>query len=352
MAIHRKLAFVTDTLSSGGAERVLSILTKLLADDYDKITIICLRKKPVFYEIDPRVEILFVDDFIDSPSWPKRLLGLRKIVVSNNYDVVIPFMVRVYTFTLTALLGVKTKIISAERNDPNAIPRYLKVVRNLLLRRSDLITVQTENIKSAFPKSLQSKIRVIYNPVLLKVNENEWCSESKQIITIGRLDPQKNQTMMFEAFSEIHAKHPDFILSVFGVGPSEQILKDKIKELNAENYIFLEGRSSEIEKHLKSSYLFVMSSNYEGFSNALIEAIFSGLPIISTKVSGAVDIIKSGENGILTDINDKQQLVDAFDTLLSDKRLAQTFSLKVKKQADHFQPQNIKAKWINAIDSI
>ena len=158
-----RLIFVTDTLCSGGAERVVSILANHLADKY-QTQIICLRKMDVFYGISPKVEILFADDY--AKGWYNKMRWLRNYVQRD--DVVIPFMVKVYCVTLIALFGKKTCVIASERNDPRKTTQPWRLFRWLLVSRVERLVVQTNDIKKFFGDKLGSKIEIILSKRIIR----------------------------------------------------------------------------------------------------------------------------------------------------------------------------------------
>lgn len=165
-----KLVFVTDTLASGGAERVISILANNLCLQYDNVEIVCLRKHLVFYDINPKVKIVFAEDH--SQGWISKIWWLRRYIKKD--DIVVSFMIRVYCVTLLALLGLKRCKITSERNDPRVADWKWKVMRKLLLPTSTIHVVQTLEIKNTFShiyrrKSQSFTILLILNNVLIKI---------------------------------------------------------------------------------------------------------------------------------------------------------------------------------------
>ena len=207
-----RLIFVTDTLSSGGAERVVSILANHFAHKW-ATEIICLRKMDVFYEINPEVKILFADDY--AKGWMGKLYWIRKHV--NKDDVLLPFMVKVYCVTLLALIGKRMNVIASERNDPKTTELPWRVLRPLLLPKVQALVVQTQQIKDYFKNNIKKKIEIIVNPLDLKnCYQGEWNTQSKTLIAVGRTDPQKNYPMMIRAFNKVHMNYPDYKLEIWG----------------------------------------------------------------------------------------------------------------------------------------
>lgn len=207
-----KLIFVSDTLSSGGTERVVSILANYFSKKYET-EIICLRKMETFYPLEPSVNVVYAND--GHGSWLKKLLWLRRYIQKD--DVVVPFMVKVYCVVLLSLIGKKNTIIASERNDPRTTAPAWKVLRRCLLHKVNTLVVQTNDIKNYFWQGIRSRIEIIMNPLEPKqCSDATWNRESKLILAIGRTDEQKNYPMMIRAFNRIRMNHPDYRLEIWG----------------------------------------------------------------------------------------------------------------------------------------
>ena len=220
-----KIVFVTDTLSSGGSERVLSTLANSLCKTYE-VSIVCLRKRMIAYDINPAIKLAFADDHHRDIT--AKLLWLRKYL--RQYDLVIAFMLPVFVATLACMLFTRTPIIVSERNDPGKASLFRKIIRRMLLFRMQHMVVQTPEIKKYFPAKYHKRISVIANPIS---EQFEWQSalsshKEKKIISVGRLDPQKNQKMMIDAFALFSKTHPDHCLDIYGEGPMRQELEEYI----------------------------------------------------------------------------------------------------------------------------
>lgn len=347
-----RVVFVTDTLASGGAERVISILSNNLCTQYEKVEIICLRKHIVFYNIDPRIKIVFAEEY--SKNWFSKILWLRQYIKKD--DVVVAFMIRVYCVVLMCLLGLKRKVITSERNDPTAIDFRWKLLRSLLLPTTTRHVVQTQDIKNYFSSHIQKKTSIIYNPInLMQCTDKTWDSSRISILAMARIDKQKNYPMMIRAFLRFHEKYPQFELNIWGNREHDEQLdeiKNMIADNNAHSYIKINGRCNDVSKEYEKAYMFLLTSNYEGFSNSMMEAICSGVPTISTRVSGANELIQDEVNGILVDLNNDEQLYNAMVRLVENTDLAISIAREAKKARKKFDEALICKKWLELINSI
>lgn len=164
--------------------------------------------------------------------------------------------------------------------------------------------------------------------------------------------PQKNQKMMIAAFAEVVKKHPDYQLVIYGEGPSREELEKHVRELGVEEHVLLPGNVTDIHDRIKDAEMFVLSSDYEGMPNALIEAMCLGLPSVSTKVSGATDLIKDHENGILTDLNDQKQLENAMLELIENKELSERLAINAAKLNQELEVSKIMQQWTDFIKEL
>lgn len=365
-----KITFVTATLTSGGSERVMSIVANKMQERGYEVEIICLNDQIVFYPINDGIKITHVEVEAGTKSLPKKLWWFRKYIQKTQPDMVIAFMVSVYTVTLLALMGVDIPVISSVRNDPAYSNLRKKITRKLLLPRSAHVVVQTQQIKQYFSKNIQKKTTVIYNPVNERVfeaplnppsmgsydNDNPGLKikdeRLNRIISVGRLYPQKDQKTMIEAFAKVSEKHPDWKLVIFGEGPERGALELLVERLKVKDKVSLPGKSENIIDELKKSKIFCLSSIYEGMSNALVEAICVGLPIVTTKVSGTEELIGNGENGFIVDIGDKDTMAMAMTKLIEDENLRQQFAEKNKAQAVKFETNAIVDQWEELVNSV
>ena len=350
-----KIFFLAAYLGAGGAERVVSLLANKMSQIGHDIGVVCLKYNDVFYQIEQNVQLVFPMDHCNNRL--SELFWLRKFLKSQKPDVVIPFTEGVYCFTILSLLGTGIPIIASERLDPAAMSPTRKVLKKLLLPYVDWLVVQTQSIKEYFPKSIQKKTSVIYNPVnddVFEEERGEWREVGKfnRIISVGRLYPQKNQEMMIRAFAKVADEFPDWQLVIYGEGPLRAELEFQVSSFKLEGRVLLPGRTEHVIEELRRSKFFCLSSDYEGMSNAMIEALCVGLPIISTKVSGTEELIKDGENGFLVEIGEEKGFTNSLLRLLSSKELREEMSKRNQQLSDLFHTEAIMKQWIQLIYTI
>ena len=374
------ITFLLASLGSGGAERVVSLLANRMVERGHQVEIVCLKFNVVYYQTDTRVKVTLA--MKQTKNRLTELSWLRKYIKKQNPDVVIPFTEGVYCFTILSLIGTGIPIIASERLDPAAMSKTRKILKRLLLPFADWLVVQTQSIKEYFPKSIQKKTSIIFNPVNdevfhqiengeliiengerhespnglqvhgLSAASSVQSSKLNRIISVGRLYPQKNQTMMIRAFAKVADEFPDWQLVIFGEGPMRQSLQLIIDNLQLTDRVLLPGRTENVIEELRKSKIFCMSSDYEGMSNAMIEAICVGLPIISTKVSGTEELINDGKNGFLVDIGDEEGFAKSIWQLISSPKIQNIMSSSNSQMAMLFSIDKIVSEWLCLIDTI
>lgn len=354
-----KLIVNTGTLMAGGAERVLSILSTPFANAYDSVEYILwldAKYPDVFYKIDPRVKITKISKESGSRNILHHLYWFRKHIKKEKPDAILSFMVMINFSVMLSQLFCNTPMYLAERNDP----RYF--AGNQLLRRIinwmysfpnvKKIIMQTENNKNFFSKRLRKKVEVIYNPIEME-DFYVGCAISQKkknkIVTVSRLEKQKHQHILVSAFSEFHKIHPDYTLTFYGIGSRKDALEQQAKNLGISKNVFFPGRVVNVCEAIKDADMFIMTSEYEGMSNSLIEAMCLGLPCISTKVSGATDLIENDVNGVLIDIDDTKALIKEMNKIVVDTERAKIISLNAIKIYEQLRADKISKKWIECI---
>ena len=346
-----KISFVTSTLHSGGSERVMALLANSLSERGYDVEIICINKHVVFYPIQENVRISFAEDEVGK-SYLKKTKWLRNKKKKKKPDVVIAFMLEVYCMTLFALMGVDIPVISSERIDPHFFGKAKGFMRWVLLRRTTHLVVQTQKIKSFYSKALQKRTTIIPNPVTDKVFSLSPAVKEDRLIAVGRLAYQKNYPMMFEAFKRLMDVFPSYSLVIYGDGPRRQSLQLIIENLQLKDRVVLAGKTEKVIEEMNKSRAFLMTSDFEGMSNAMLEALCVGLPIITTEVSGARDLVEDGVNGFVTKQRDVEEFTKAIRKVLSDKELMERMEADNKNKAKEYQKDHIVDQWESLIHQI
>lgn len=347
----KKVIFFVSSLGDGGAQRVISILSAQMARKGMATEIVTYIDEPVLYEIHPEVKVTCVQKCTGKENLVVNLLWLRRYF-KENAEVILSFLAPFNMLAIVSVMGTRIPMIVADRNDPAKVPKHpvIRFSRDVLYGFANHIIVQTENNKRYF-KHYQKKTEIIYNPVDLQSYTGSalQCEKRKCIVSAGRLVPQKNQKMLLKAFAGVLKHFPEYQLIIYGEGGFREELEKYAANLGIDGKVMLAGSVTDLYEKMKSAEIFVLSSDYEGMPNALIEAMCLGLPVVSTKVSGATDLVQNGENGLLVDINASEQLEEALETLLSDKELRNRMAKEAQKVSERLQPEKILEQWLKII---
>lgn len=312
-----KIDFLISSLSGGGAENVLVTLANELNKKGNFIKIISLEKRNQFYSVDDGIELIKLDNtkFGKIRENYRDFKMIRNHLLETDADVVVSFLSRCNLLALLAGIGMKKKIIVCDRNNPlKEHSRFVFWFSCLIYRLASKVVVQTNQIKTMYPDSLHKKLEVIENPLNFeKLNsqiQNRTVRRENIIISIGRLEPQKDFSTLINAFDRIQNQlNQNWKLKIYGVGDDQSKLQKLINEKKADKYIKLCGATKTPFYELKKSKVFVLSSFYEGFPNVLCEAMYAANICISSDcVSGPRELIDSENNGYLFEIGNVEEL--------------------------------------------
>lgn len=287
----KKIICYIDSMQMGGAQRVMANLTKHFVDS--NVNVILVNDiVPVpgipEYTIDKKVRRVYLDaDRVKKSGLKKnlyRIMALRGLVKREKPDVVLSFIGPPNIRMLVATLGLKTRKIVSVRNDPSK--EYglgkKKILARQIFNLADACVFQTDDAANYFSERLQRKSTVIFNPVNEVFYNTERCPDEKTIIMVGRLNEQKNYSMAIKAFKLIANKYPSLAMNIYGEGELRDCIQRQIDKVGLNERVFLKGRTDSIEQKLLSAVIFVMTSDYEGMPNALMEAMALGIPCVST----------------------------------------------------------------------
>lgn len=351
-----KIYLYINVLGGGGAERVIANLANTLAEDGCETTLITSFPVDKEYSIDKKVRRLLLEDHEFRQSRLKRnvtrISKLRKICKEEKPDIMISFMEEPNFRAILATRGLPVKTLVSVRNDPNKeyAGKLGWFVGKILLPMADGCVFQTSDAQKWFPKRLQKKSRIIYNAVKEEFYQVERTPVRGEIVTCGRLTEQKNHKLLIDAFAEVQRIHPYATLKIYGEGVLREKLQNQIESLNLNEKVFLMGATNDVAKALKTADLFVLSSDYEGMPNALMEAMAAGVPCISTDCpcGGPRELFGNLCVEDLVRCNEPKQLAQTME-----KKLEQNDqSCMQRKRAEQFRPEKINYEWKKYINEL
>jgi GalNAc-alpha-(1->4)-GalNAc-alpha-(1->3)-diNAcBac-PP-undecaprenol alpha-1,4-N-acetyl-D-galactosaminyltransferase len=359
-----RCTLIINSLTSGGAERVISMMANYWAAKGWEINLLTFDggTEPPFYDLDSQISHIPLGIAGYSPNpimgiWNNltRIQKLRTAIIDSKPNVVISFMHQTNEIVLLATRGLNLPVIVSERNDPamQTIGKVWTKLRQWTYPFADRIVVQTKRAGIYFSGKLQERIIVIPNPVLLPPNEKKPANRllgEKKLIAIGRLEPQKGFDLLLEAMSKLKNSYAEWTLTILGEGEWRSHLESLRDELGLGDRVHLVGRVTNPHEFLKQADIFIMSSRFEGFPNALCEAMACGLAVISTDCpNGPREIIRDAVDGILVPNEDVSALATAIERLMSDEKKCRSLGDRAKEVTDRFGLEKVMLSWESLI---
>jgi len=355
-----KIIFVTISMRGGGTERVISVLAnRMVAMGYE-VSIVMIADSTVEYKLDENIHVISVSEATGGSliGRIKRIQNMRKEFSGDKKAKIISMGTVSNLFTLVASIGLTNPITISERNDPNRlnhrpIKKYEVWIRNILYRRADRLVLQTPDVVKLFPKAIQKKGVVIGNPLPNGLPEPLTVEKrDNTVVASGRFIPSKNYKMLIDVFAEFSKQYPEYQLKIFGKGETEKETRKQIEKLGMRDKILLCGFSSNIYEELGKGGMYISTSDSEGLSNSLLEALAMGIPTIATDcpVGGTRMCIQDGVNGYMIPVRDKEALLDKMIRLVEDVELRKMFSENAVRIREEYSEVVVTEKWLKCFD--
>lgn len=352
--LNKKIIVIANSLSIGGAERISVLLAKWFSDNGIDTYLITINKdKSKGYELPSTVSRITINDD-GNLSRIKIIQKLRKHLKEIGNSSILVMGVPLSIYVIPSAFGLKLPVVISERNDPSNFSgkKFTRYISRALMFLGDKFVFQTEAAMKYYHKRIQEKSVVIPNPIMAENLPLPFSGiRSKRIVSVGRLDKQKNHKLLINAFHTISNLYDDYSLTIYGEGKERALLESLIKEKNMQSCVHLPGVSHNVFDDIQDASLFVLTSDFEGMPNALIEAMALGLPCISTDCpsGGPRSLINNMENGILVPVNDVDKMVEAMDFLLKEKDKAHNFANEATKIQQCLDKERICKKWADYI---
>lgn len=346
-----KVIFMIDNMKGfGGAQRVIANLCNELAQQGNSVMLLLTgNATETVYKLENSIVIKAFDDI--SPI--KKLHKLRKTVVEYKPNVVVSFLTMVNIVAAITTMGTKIPLIISERNDPDYCTKREKKLSRLFYQFAEVAVVQTEDIRTKLRRIYHGKTEIIENPLIDHAVDKIDYAPTHKIVAVGRLTKQKNYKLMLLAFSDFLKNYSDYSLDIYGVGELETELKEYANQLKIDKSVNFKGNSNAVIELEKAYDFYIMSSDHEGMSNALAEAMSIGLPCIATDCDGggAAALIRNNINGILVPKNDVTALTKAMVALGKNPKYSEFLGTNAKNIRIKLDSREISRRWIDLINS-
>jgi GalNAc-alpha-(1->4)-GalNAc-alpha-(1->3)-diNAcBac-PP-undecaprenol alpha-1,4-N-acetyl-D-galactosaminyltransferase len=349
------------TLGPGGAERILSMLANRWVERGFDVTIVTLEKTDRdFYPLSSSVCRMTVPlatagrkrtgRFALAIRLLRQAAALRRLVRTKNPDAVLSFIDSTNVMMLLSLIGTRFPRVVSERSDPAMVPlaAIWRILRAILYPSADRVVVQTEGAGRFFSGRVARRLAIIPNPVVRPDldGEGEFKAPSPVIMSLGRFTEEKRFEDLLEAFAMIAPRHPEWSLLIAGDGPLRPALIQRAQALGLERRVLLPGLVEAPAHLLNRCDIYVLSSRFEGFPNALCEAMALGRPVIATDCpSGPRAIVRNGIDGILVPPMQPKALAKALDRLMSSPDECERLGAAAATIVDRFKLDPIIDTW-------
>lgn len=321
-----RLLLVAANLGPGGAEKVLTLLANAWARQGSRVTLVTLDGTTgAFFPLDLSIDRLATETFVGRPGLIFRLirdaLKLRRIVRRTSPDAVVSFINSTNVLVLLALLGTRYPRIVSERSDPAIAPLSVvwRVLRWMLYPTADRVVVQTSSAAEFFGGGMARRLAIIPNPVVTPSDDTPADVEVPRpvVVSLGRFTEEKRFVDLVDAFAMVAPRHPEWSLVIAGDGPLRAGLERHIEMLGLSGRVRLPGVTKAPAALLQRADIFVLPSRFEGFPNALCEAMALGRPVIATDCpSGPRHIVLHDSNGLLVPPMQPAALAESIEELI------------------------------------
>jgi glycosyltransferase involved in cell wall biosynthesis len=359
-----RITLVISSLSTGGAERVLSSMANYWVTKGWCVTLLTMDdgRGHLAYDLHPAVRHypLSVARTSSNPIQGiinnlVRIWVLRGAIKASTPQAVISFIDMTNVITLLSAFGLNIPVIVSERTDSahHSIGKVWDILRKICYPYSSCLVTQTQKTLTYFSTAVRRRARVIPNPVALhpygkgEIRAKEDIRGGvKTVMGMGRLSEEKGFDLLLRAFDRISAQHPTWYLVIWGEGhlrTSLERLRDKVE---LRERVHFPGRTKCPFEKMYQADLFVMSSHYEGFPNVLCEAMACGLPVVSFDCpSGPREIIRDEVDGILVPNGDVDALAAAMDRLMSSEKERKHLSFRAVEICERFSREKVMGMW-------
>ncbi len=351
-----KIAIVVTKIGRGGAQRVSVVLAGYLKRRGHQVSILYYDGNGT-YPLEEGIrchQLPYSKNVILKHG--KRIRAFMRYCKENQIELVLALF-RGYDYTWLYRTCSSSRLILSQRNDPKAEYDHHVVARwesRFFFRGADAVVFQTEEEKDYFGKAIQKKSLVIPNPVMNGIPKPYEGQRKKWIVNFCRLEPQKNLPLLLQAFRVVCDVTEEYRLTIFGNGSQREYLNGLIKELRLESQAELVPFSATVHEEIREAAMFVCSSDFEGISNSMLEAMALGLPCICTDcpAGGARQVIQNGVNGLLTPVGDRKALAEAMLQLIGDPEYASRLGEKARQVRETYSVETICSQWEALIDRV
>ena len=354
-----KITFFIGSLIGGGAEHVTCNMANYLVESGYDVSILTMSETDSYY-LDSRVSTTSLLKRSELGNAFKSLMirtkKLKSFLKSNDCDAYIVMLPITIILLLAFKRYISVPIIASERSFPSRNPKWIQCLLKKLARRASGWVFQTPEVLEWYkPYIGKASTVIIPNAIDKELPVREDSNElERTVVSVGRLHPAKRFDNLIRAFSTISPSYPEYKLVIYGEGGKRGELENLIEELALNDRVKLPGFRTDVNKAIKNASLYVLSSDYEGMPNTLIEAMAMGLPCVATDCDGGAArfLIKDGVNGLLVQKSNLVQLAHAMSVVLNDPERAKSLGNEAKKIRERLSPDVVYNQWLTFLQSV
>lgn len=355
-----KLVLVISSLGGGGAERVMALLANEWVARGNEVTLITLASdRRDSYPLDPAVRRIALDVagkshhvFAAIGNNFMRIRALRRAIVASQPDAVISFVAESNVRVLIATAGLRVPVIVSERSAVNRhqVHRVQRTLRRWCYPRARAIVAQTRRGAADLEALVRREVEVIANPVSIESRPDDAhyadVAGGHTLLAVGRLSPEKGFDLLIDTFAQLAPRHPDWQLVILGEGSQRAELERKVAECKLGGRVSMPGFDAHVRAAMRRADLFVLSSRYEGFPNALLEAMTEGLACVSFDCeAGPRELIEHRSNGWLVPAGNADALAAALAALMGDANLRARLGARAREVRNLYSLPAVVEQW-------
>lgn len=354
--ILKRIMFLCHGAGNGGAERVITTLAGEFTKKYN-VLLITTNESYNDYVLNPKVKHYIILSKKNNVVFRSidRIIRLRNYIKMFKPDCIVSFSSIPNMQAIVANIGLKSKLIISERTDPSRYPAsdIGKKLRGILYPHADRIVFQTKQARDYFPRRIKQMSTIIPNPIRNDLPSPYIGEREKRIVGIGSLGEQKNWDVALDACEMLFREYTDYILDIYGEGPFRDRLQKRIDSSDVlRNRVFLKGFSQSVVEEMLKAKMYISSSDYEGISNSMLEALAVGVPTICTDcpVGGARENIEDGISGLLIPVRDSKALYIAMKKIIETDCLSNQLSHNSVKITRKLSLDKIVKQWEEEVE--
>lgn len=359
------VAIFSGSLNRGGTERVVANIIECLINQGDTVTLITQCKGKNEYSLNPSVPRYIVEPNLEEEKEIKacktsigkrfrhfsiRYKKVRSVWINRKPDVILSFIGKQNLMSIFSSRGLNIPVIVAVR----AVPELeypglsMKLLAEIFYRQAYRVVFQTKGQSAFFGQAIRKKGIILRNLIDKGFFEEPYTGvREHRIVSVGRIDENKNQKLLIDAFINIADRFSDWTVELYGDGELKGNLEEYVASKGYSNRIIFMGNTSNVSERIKKAGVFVLCSDTEGSPNSLIEAMCLGIPCISTDCpcGGPKELIEGKNNGLLIPVGDISKMQECLQNLLSDCQKRAEISKNALDTRDIFEPTRVLEEW-------